>query len=99
MKDFLLALAITTLIIGGIFGLGFLVILDYPVSESDIIEETIVVIEHDSFDNSNGYFVIYEDTNTGVQYVFIKNGYGGGLSPRYNSDGMIYVNKNLGVSV
>lgn len=95
MKNILLAFAITTLIIGGVFGLGFVFMLDSPAD----IEETIVVIEDNGFDNSKGFFIIYEDTKTGVQYVFIKNGYGGGLSPRYNSDGMIYVNKSLGVSV
>ena len=31
------------------------------------------------------------DHETGVNYVFYKSGYGGGLSPRYNADGTLYI--------
>ncbi len=36
-------------------------------------------------DSSN----FYCDKETGVEYLFIKNGYGGGLTPRYKLDGTI----------
>ena len=31
--------------------------------------------------------MIFQDKETGVQYVFVKNGYGGGLTPLLDSDG------------
>lgn len=31
----------------------------------------------------------YCDKVTGVEYIFLKVGYGGGLTPRYNLDGTI----------
>lgn len=38
-----------------------------------------------------GSFSLYEDTETGVQYFTWKNGYAGGICPRYNADGTLYV--------
>ena len=37
------------------------------------------------------YVSIIVDQETGVNYVFYKSGYGGGLSPRYNADGTLYI--------
>lgn len=36
---------------------------------------------------------IVVDHETGVNYIFYKAGYGGGLSPRYNADGSLYVSE------
>ncbi len=33
------------------------------------------------------------DTETGVNYLFIKSGYSGGLTPLYNADGSLVVTK------
>ena len=52
--------------------------------------------------SGNGYFgvelvthygalFLYEDTETGVQYFAWKHGYAGGICPRYNADGTLYV--------
>ena len=37
------------------------------------------------------YVTVIVDHETGVNYVFYKSGYGGGLSPRYNADGTLYI--------
>ena len=37
----------------------------------------------------DGGFVVFEDTDTGVMYVFYKGYDGGGLSVLYNPDGTI----------
>ena len=37
------------------------------------------------------YVSVIVDHETGVNYVFYISGYGGGLSPRYNSDGTLYI--------
>ena len=37
------------------------------------------------------YVSVIVDHETGVNYVFYKSGYGGGLSPRYNADGTLYI--------
>ena len=37
------------------------------------------------------YVSVIVDQETGVNYVFYKSGYGGGLSPRYNADGTLYI--------
>lgn len=37
----------------------------------------------------DGGFVVFEDTDTGVMYVFYKAYYGGGLSVLYNADGTV----------
>lgn len=36
---------------------------------------------------------IVVDEETGVNYIFYKNGYGGGLAPRYNPDGTLYISE------
>jgi hypothetical protein len=41
----------------------------------------------------SGCYSIYVDEDTGVNYIFYKSGYGGGLSPRYNADGTLYVSE------
>ena len=40
---------------------------------------------------STTYVSVIVDHETGVNYVFYKSGYGGGLSPRYNADGTLYI--------
>ena len=40
---------------------------------------------------STTYVSVIVDKETGVNYVFYKSGYGGGLSPRYNADGTLYI--------
>lgn len=97
IKDILLAVGITVFIAVCVFGLVFVIVLSIPDSSLDD-EKTFVIIDSG---NINGIesFRIYEDTTTGVQYVFIDYGQSGGLSPRYNADGMIYVNKSPEVSV
>ena len=40
---------------------------------------------------STTYVSVIVDQETGVNYVFYKSGYGGGLSPRYNADGTLYI--------
>lgn len=39
--------------------------------------------------SSGDRFVVFEDTDTGVMYVFYKSHNGGGLSVLYNPDGTI----------
>lgn len=39
------------------------------------------------------HYSICVDEDTGVNYIFYKAGYGGGLSPRYNADGTLYVSE------
>lgn len=40
---------------------------------------------------STTYITVIVDHETGVNYIFYKSGYGGGLSPRYNPDGTLYI--------
>lgn len=93
LKDILLVFGITAFIAVCIFGLIFVIIPSLPDSSLDD-KETFVMIDSGNINGGYDYFRIYEDTTTGVQYVFVDSGYGSGLSPRYNSDGMIYVNKS-----
>ena len=42
--------------------------------------------------NSGDFYVeFYVDPETKVEYVLYSNGYAGGLCPRYNTDGSLYV--------
>lgn len=34
---------------------------------------------------------IYEDEETGVEYIVFHVGYGTGVCPRYNADGTLYI--------
>ena len=43
-------------------------------------------------DAKNG-ITIWVDRETGVNYVYYNGGYGGGLAPRYNADGTLYVSE------
>ena len=43
--------------------------------------------------NANEVVSIMVDKETGVNYIFFKIGYGGGMSVRYNADGTIYTSK------
>lgn len=36
---------------------------------------------------------IIVDSQTGVNYLFIKSGYGAGITPLYNADGTLLVTK------
>ncbi|MDO4893489.1 MAG: DUF6440 family protein [Eubacteriales bacterium] len=40
-----------------------------------------------------GSRTVLVDTETGVNYLFIKSGYSGGLTPLYNADGSLVVTK------
>ena len=45
---------------------------------------------------NGGIFYVIVDDITGIQYIFMDYGYSGGLSPRYNIDGSLYVmNKSI----
>ena len=41
---------------------------------------------------NNFYYII--DEETGVNYVVLSDTYKGGICPRYNRDGSLYVSKN-----
>lgn len=41
---------------------------------------------------TNGAFLYkYRDPKTGVNYIVYRSTYGGGITPRYNPDGSLYV--------
>ena len=54
--------------------------------------------EQDSWDNDfrmdwiadEGSFEVYQDRETGVQYIVFWRSYGFGITPRYNADGTLY---------
>ena len=54
--------------------------------------------EQDSWDNDfrmdwiadEGSFGVYQDQETGVQYIVFWHSYGFGITPRYNADGTLY---------
>ena len=54
--------------------------------------------EQDSWDNDfrmdwisdEGSFEVYQDRETGVQYIVFWHSYGFGITPRYNADGTLY---------
>lgn len=53
----------------------------------------------DSNDNSDSSslslsMMIYVDEETGVNYIRYSNGTAGGITPRYNADGTLYVEDN-----
>lgn len=48
---------------------------------------------HTTYDTRIGFVSVIVDHETGVNYIFFKGGYGGGLSPRYNADGSLYVSE------
>lgn len=39
------------------------------------------------YSQSMGTVKIYVDKQTGINYLFIQNGYGGGMTPLLNTDG------------
>lgn len=47
------------------------------------------VIVDESLLNFSSYCKVVKDTQTGVLYLFVKSGYGGGLSVMYNADGTV----------
>ena len=57
--------------------------------------------EQDSWDNEfqmewvadEGSFEVYQDQETGVQYIVFWSGYKFGITPRYNADGSLYCGK------
>ena len=40
-----------------------------------------------TFSQDMGSMKIYVDKNTGINYLFVQNGYAGGLTPLLNRDG------------
>ena len=57
-----------------------------------------VASEQDSWDNDfqmkwiadDGNFEVYQDQETGVQYIVFWHAYKFGITPRYNADGTLY---------
>lgn len=46
----------------------------------------------DNISKSNDYSIdFYVDPETGVEYVVYEDGYKGGICPRYNQDGTLYI--------
>lgn len=43
--------------------------------------------------SDEGKKTVVVDTQTGVNYLFIKSGYGAGITPLYNADGTLVVTK------
>ena len=43
------------------------------------------VVDNGGFNDA--YMAIYVDKKTGVNYLFVQNGYGGGLTPLLKADG------------
>lgn len=43
--------------------------------------------------DSEGAFDLYQDRETGVQYIVYWHGYRFGIAPRYNADGTLYCGK------
>lgn len=54
-------------------------------NEEEQASQKLVVLYRDISIEGNTYCLL--DTETGVEYWFVKRGYGGGLAPRLNSDG------------
>ena len=48
----------------------------------------LVCIGTSSTSNS-GWYALYYDKDTKVMYMFVKHGYGAGLTPLYNADGTL----------
>lgn len=42
------------------------------------------------YQNNEGTFRIYQDYETGVQYIVFKSSSAGGIFPRLNADGTLY---------
>lgn len=53
-------------------------------------EKPLIILYHQRFDATE-YADVIKDTNTGVCYLFIKNGYGAGLTVMLNADGSPYI--------
>lgn len=54
-------------------------------NEAEQASPQLVSLYKDISVQSDTYCLL--DTETGVEYWFVKNGYGGGLTPRLNPDG------------
>lgn len=56
--------------------------------------ETELKFEKTYYGDGGGvYTAVIVDPETGVNYLFHKGGYGGGMTPRYNADGTLYVSE------
>lgn len=53
-----------------------------------------VIIDGDLW-NFSTYCKVVKDTQTGVLYLFVKSGYGGGLSVIYNADGTVMTSDSV----
>ena len=51
------------------------------------LERFEVVLKEGSSLTEAGQIMILRDKETGVQYIWVKSGYAGGLSPLLDSDG------------
>ena len=51
------------------------------------LERFEVVLKEGNSLTEAGQIMILRDKETGVQYLWVKSGYAGGLSPLLNSDG------------
>lgn len=45
---------------------------------------------YETYRSSEWHFGIYQDNETGVQYIVYRSFKGGGIIPRYNADGSLY---------
>ncbi len=50
-------------------------------------------------ETSDYYIYRFRDHMTGVNYLVFKSTYGGGICPRYNADGTVYVTDENGKSI
>lgn len=61
---------------------------DATTSDESTLENDRFVTVYSSGPGLQG-FTIFEDTRSGVLYVYYRHGYGGGLSVLYNADGTV----------
>lgn len=55
-------------------------------------EKRFTLVEHQGGSLST-MFTIYVDNKTGVNYLFVKNGYGAGLTPLLDENGKPVISK------
>ena len=56
-------------------------------AQKPIKEDRFVKTVVDGGGMSDNYMAIYVDKQTGVNYLYVSGGYGGGLTPLLNRDG------------
>ena len=62
---------------------------DAEASKSSPVENDRFITVYSNEPNSFSRFEIFEDVYSGVLYVYVQHGYGGGLSVLYNADGTV----------